>query len=282
MTEAMESSLVIHFGALPDLKRPISACVRIGRHIFNADSPEKSTKWAKDRKRFQKEIDSKLGLNEVLMTEIVRRDDSVQRGDKDHYDGYVMEGLSSNVAMLMEDNTLLTPSTEMGILPGTVRGFLIDLLERLKNVDTENVRQIPKGIEFGKKDLMEELEKEDTMETVKEKYGEIPKDIKFGKPLFADILKWKGAVIMSTSRLIAPIDTLYIDMDDDEILKVVGNDEKHRVLGLKKSDKFGCGYRKIEFNRNRGGDSECLENLRVFVRDHMKSHSIYVGSVFHR
>ena len=130
MTEALESSLVIHFGALPDLKRPISACIRIGRHIFNADSPEKSTKWAKDRKRFQKEIDSKLGLNEVLMTEIVRRDDSVQREDKDHYDGYVMEGLSSNVAMLMEDNTLLTPSTEMGILPGTVRGFLIDLMER--------------------------------------------------------------------------------------------------------------------------------------------------------
>merc|ERR1712083_365610 len=108
------------------------------------------------------------------MTEIVERDTDGDDGGGG-VDGYVMEGLSSNVAVLMEDDTLLTPSTEMGILPGTVRGFLIDIMERLKE--------------------------EDSMDTVTKQYGDIPKEIKFGKPQFADILKWKGAVIMSTSRL---------------------------------------------------------------------------------
>jgi len=153
----------------------------------------------------------------------------------------------------MEDDILWTPSTEMGILPGTVRGFLIDLMEKVK---TDHL-----------------------MDGVCKKYGDIPKEIKFEKPLFSDIFKWKGVLIMSTSRLVAPIDTLYIDMEDEEILRVTKDDEKDSVFGLKKSDKFGCGYRKIEFERKEN-KSDLLGNLRVFVRDHMKSHSIYVGSVF--
>merc|ERR1712079_823191 len=100
---------------------------------------------------------------------------------KQQYDGYVMEGLSSNVAVLMEDDILWTPSTEMGILPGTVRGFLIDLMEKIKTDHLIN--------------------------GICKKYGDIPKEIKFERPLFSDILKWKGVVIMSTSRLVAPIDT---------------------------------------------------------------------------
>ena len=250
----LEKCIVIHFGALPNLKRPISACIRIGRHVF--EHGEKSTSWAKDRNKFHKDIDKQLGLNEIIMTEIDKKDDG-------KYVGYVMEGLSSNFAVLKDDMSLLTASEDMGILGGTVRGFVIDILNELK-------------------DDKQELEK----------YGTIPNKIVFGKPIFSDIMKWKGVVIMSTSRLLVPIDNLYIDVDDEMLLRLVDGDENHPIFKIEKSNDCGCQYRKIVFGKHTNNDDnhnthqkdDYLENMRMFVSNHMKSesHSVYVGSVFNK
>ena len=245
----LEKCVIIHFGALPNLKRPISACIRIGRHVF--EHGEKSTSWAKDRNKFHKDIDKELGLNEIIMTEV----------KEDRY-GYVMEGLSSNFAVLQQDMTLLTASEDMGILGGTVRGFMIDIMNEVK--------------ENGDEDMNE--------------YGAIPREIVYGRANIEDIMKWKGMVIMSTSRLLVPIDNLYIDIDDEILLKLVGGDKDHDIFKVEKSDDCGCGYRKIVYglhvndNENNHGKDDYLENMRVFIKHHMKSesHSVYVGSVFNK
>lgn len=71
--------------------------------------------------------------------------------------------------------------------------------------------------------------------------------------------------VMSTSRLLLPIDSLYIDIEDDTLLKLVGNDEDHRIFELPKCTE--CGYKKKE-NENKG--NIVLENMRLFVKNHLK------------
>eukprot|EP01083_Nonionella_stella_P150280 478514_1 len=244
LEEYLRQVLFIHFGGLSETKPPFSACIRIGRRTFTQSV--KTTKWTDDRNHFRKDTDDILGINEVIMSEICR-DDNV------HCDGFVMEGLSSNWAVLCSDLSLLTPSTDDGVLNGTLRGFLIDIMNEMK--ENENRDQ------------------------VEQKYGVIPKKIVYGKPLLAEMMKWKGAVIMSTSRLWMPIHTLYIDIEDAMLLKLVGNDTEHPVFKLEKSnDASGCGYRKIVFGKH----DDCLENMAVFLKQNMKSHSVYVGSVFNQ
>ena len=137
----------------------------------------------------------------------------------------------------------MTPSIEDGILSGTVRKFVVEIMENLNE---------------------EEVVKE---------YGEIPKKIVFGKPLFSDILSWRGVVIMSTSRLLLPINHLYIDIDDEMLVKLVGNDEHHTIFDFPKCKE--CGYRKIAYEN----DKNRLENMRLFIKDHLKCSSVFIGSV---
>ena len=241
--QCLKQCILFHFGSLPNLKRPISACVRIGRQIFK--NQEKRAKWTVDRNKFHKDIDKELGLNEIIMTEIKKKDD-----DNNEYEGYLMEGLSSNFAV-QSDLNLLTPSIDDGILPGTVRGFMVD--------------------------VMDQMNENNEADKVCKEYGVIPNKVVYGKPLFSDILNWRGMVIMSTSRLLMPIDILYVDIDDDMLLKLVGNDQNHSIFKVAKSNDCGCKYRKIVYEQNNH-----LENMRAFIVDHMKSHSVYIGSVFNQ
>lgn len=251
LREKLEQCLLFHFGALPALKRPISACIRVGRQVFAEQN--KSTLWAKHRHKFEKEVDSKLGLNEIIMTEI-KKDEK--------WNGYMMEGLSSNFAVLQSDLSLLTADLSMGVLGGTVRGFVIDIMKELR------------------------LGEQDECEKVCAEYGKIPNRIIYGRPNVSDMLTWKGIAIMSTTRLFLPIDTLYIDIDDETLLKLVDGDKNHAVFQLEKSSEFECGYRKIVYGQHVSDlednheKDDYLENMRVFIKHHMKSHSVYVGSVF--
>ena len=137
----------------------------------------------------------------------------------------------------------MTPSIGDGILSGTVRKFVVEIMENFNE------------------------------EEVVKKYGDIPTKIVFGKPLFSDILSWRGVVIMSTSRLLLPINHLYIDINDKMLLKLVGNDEHHKIFDLPKCKE--CGYRKIAYEN----DKNRLETMRLFIKDHLKYCSVFIGSV---
>ena len=123
--DILQECMIVHFCHLPEIKKPIRAIIRsspsLQEHAF-ADPLKKDSQWFNVRKAWNKDaMDKELGINEVLMY--------------NRSNGCVLEGLSSSFGIFKEDGNLYIPSLEMGILDGTVRSFIIDILEQYEDIN---------------------------------------------------------------------------------------------------------------------------------------------------
>eukprot|EP01084_Bolivina_argentea_P127527 225511_1 len=202
--DIFKQCLITHFCHLPDNKIPVRAIIRARDCPFNPK--KKDTQWFKQRKVWANpEMDDRLEINEVLM----------YNPDT----GRIMEGLSSSFGVLKAYNgcgcTFCVPSLDMGVLNGTVRSFVIDVLDKYHGIG-----------------------------------------IAYEAPKLQDIKNWKAAMVMSTTRLVLPIDELYIDVEGHEMDKQ-------------------C----IHFDND---NNMCLQDFEMFINNKILDHSDSITHLFNK